>query len=118
MARFGFIGSARTSGRRMGFRATINGTCLETSADIHSGWVIGAKEKYEEARLPRLRHRLHGTCSIPGVHPVGATTGSGAGAGVSRRRALQLPDFLVNPVYGINLPLWDSFGHLEWDPRR
>jgi hypothetical protein len=39
MARFGLRGSAGTGGRRLSFRTSINGTCLETSADILSGCV-------------------------------------------------------------------------------
>jgi hypothetical protein len=34
---FGFSGSARTSGRQLGFYPSINGMRLETSANIHSG---------------------------------------------------------------------------------
>ena len=36
---------------------------------------------------------------------------------ITRRRALLPLDLLADLAYGINLPTWDSFGHLEWEPQ-
>jgi hypothetical protein len=27
------------------------------------------------------------------------------------------PELLADPVFGFDSPMWDPFGHLEWDPR-
>jgi hypothetical protein len=33
-----------------------------------------------------------------------------------RRCALLLPDLLVDPPFGFELTLWDTYGKVEWDP--
>jgi hypothetical protein len=68
--------------------------------------------------VARALYRERKPCSPGWTHAARAKVGPGEAAGDCLAQRPFCHDLLVDPAYNINLPMWDLFGRLEWDPTR